>query len=412
MARKAVCISRRPGKNPGQYSYSIRLWDETQGAYTTARAAAAIAKELNLDEKKYSPTSKTGALAIAQELLRRGGAFSKKNDLLLADFCASIWDWDTSPYIQGRIMRGLNAGREHVIANAAYVRNYIRPAFPALKLSALRPYHIEAFALALKNEKGLSNRSVNGVIRALKTPLKEAHRLGLIATNPAENIQELAERPKPKGIPTEEEIAGLLALDLDPRMKAVIMLGAICGLRLGEIQALTLDDVKGDRLYITHSWSKVDGLKGTKTGKERIVPLPEVVHAELLALDTLNPHGRGGFLIYGLLPDAPLDCRAIDRHFMRALTMLTLGDTYASATNAERTAALQTWKDRNVTLHSLRHFCNAELRGGVPDETLRKLTGHSTEAMTNHYDHETESDVQALADAQKKRILDKVIRIA
>jgi integrase len=60
----------------------------------------------------------------------------------------------------------------------------------------------------------------------------------------------------------------------------------------------------------------------------------------------------------------------------------------------------------------LRHFANAELRGAVPDETLRKLTGHSTEAMTDHYDHTTEADLAALAKAQEQRILPFVKKTA
>ena len=48
---------------------------------------------------------------------------------------------------------------------------------------------------------------------------------------------------------------------------------------------------------------------------------------------------------------------------------------------------------------------NARLRGAIPDETLRKLIGHTTEAMTDHYDHITEADIEALAKAQEAKIL-------
>jgi integrase len=124
----------------------------------------------------------------------------------------------------------------------------------------------------------------------------------------------------------------------------------------------------------------------------------------------MNPHGPDGFLLYGLHPDAPLDCRAIERGFDHALVKLILGEKYANASREEKAAALRTWRERNITFHSLRHFANAALRGSVPDETLRKLTGHSTEAMTNHYDHTTKSDLEALAEAQEKRILPLIKR--
>jgi integrase len=286
------------------------------------------------------------------------------------------------------------------------VKNYIRPAFPALKLTAIRPYHVETFILGLKKAGQLGNRSINAVLDTLSTPLKEAARLGLIESNPAATVGKLAKTKCEKGIPTEGELMAMLSLPgLDPRIRAAIELGAVCGLRLGEIQALKLESIQGTNLHVVHSWGKVDGLKDTKTGKDRVVPLPSIIADKLRHLADSNIHGKDGFLIYGILPDAPLDCRAIERGFDLALVRLILGEAYDKATNAKKAEALATWRARNITFHSLRHFANAHLRGAVPDETLRKLTGHATEEMTDHYDHTTAADLQALALAQESRLL-------
>jgi len=410
MARKPVSVFKRPTTKKGQFRYYIKVWDENKGRYSSPRSAISIARELGLDEKRYPPTSRTGALLIGQELLKRGGILSKKSDPLFADYCASIWDWDTSPYIQGRIARGLRIGKEHAKHCASYIEHYVRPAFPSLKLSALRPYMLESFVLSLKKNSGLRNRSINAIIDAIRTPLKEAVRLGLIAVDPSASLQKLSNDRRVKGIPTEEELSAILALDLDLRIRCAILLGAVCRLRLGEIQALKLEHIKDNTLHIIASWGKIDGLKETKTGRSRIVPLPVIIKDALLELSQKNPHGPDGFLIYGFRPDAPLDCRAIERGFDHALVKLILGEKYANASREEKAAALRTWRERNITFHSLRHFANAALRGSVPDETLRKLTGHSTEAMTNHYDHTTKSDLEALAEAQEKRILPLIKR--
>jgi len=411
MARKPVSVFKRPTTKKGQFHYYLKLWDENTGKYSTPRSAVSVALELGLNEKKYPPTSRTGALLIGQELLKRGGTLTRKNDPLLADYCAEFWDWEHSSYIQGRIARGLRIGREHVSHCAAYVKNYIRPAFPAMKLSSLRAYHVESFMLSLKKTTKLGNRSINAILDTLKTPLKEAARLGLIPSNPAASVGKLGNDRKVKGIPTQEELSALLSLDLDQRVRCAILLGAVCGLRLGEVQALKLGNIEGNTLHIDASWGKLDGLKSTKTGKSRIVPLPAIVKDALLELSKKNPYGDG-YLMYGLLSDAPLDGRAIERGFDHALINLTLGEKYSTATRAEKAAALQPWRARNITFHSLRHFANAELRGAVPDETLRKLTGHSTEAMTDHYDHTTEADLAALAKAQEQRILPFVKKTA
>lgn len=62
-------------------------------------------------------------------------------------------------------------------------------------------------------------------------------------------------------------------------------------------------------------------------------------------------------------------------------------------------------KERNLTFHSLRHWSNATLRGAVADKTLRLLTGHSSSAMTDRYDHATAADLTDLRNAQEAKIL-------
>jgi len=44
-------------------------------------------------------------------------------------------------------------------------------------------------------------------------------------------------------------------------------------------------------------------------------------------------------------------------------------------------------KSRNITFHSWRHFYNSLLRGKIHDAKLRRLTGHRTLEMTEHYTH-------------------------
>lgn len=218
-------------------------------------------------------------------------------------------------------------------------------------------------------------------------------------------MQRLGSDTRTKGIPTEQEISEILSLNLDPRFRCAIMLGAVCGLRLGEIPALKINSIKGNTLQISSSWSKIEGLKETKTGKVRIIPLPDIIRDSFMTLANNNPHGQQGFVICGLDEDAPLDCRAIERGFDKALMQLSLGEKFEIGTKEEKKAALAAWRTRNITFHSLRHFADAQLRGAVPDETLRKLIGHSSAEMTDHYDHATAADLEAIARAQKARIL-------
>jgi integrase len=135
----------------------------------------------------------------------------------------------------------------------------------------------------------------------------------------------------------------------------------------------------------------VEGLKSTKTGTTRVVPLLPLVRQTLLDLIAANLHGTDGFLLYGERPDAPLDVRAIERGFYKALRTIGIDEEARIA--------------RSISFHSLRHWSNAMLRGSVADSKLRLLTGHSTEAMTARYDHATDSDLQELARALDKKVM-------
>lgn len=392
MARAPVSVFKRPLTKKGCFSYCIKIWDEALGQYKPAVSAKSAVKLLQLDPERFSPTSRTGARLIGEELLKRGGSFSVRKDPLFVDYCELIWDWDRSPYIAWKRAKELRIGREHVYHNQAYVSNYLKPAFPALRLTAVRTYMLEAFILDLKRSGNLSNRSINAIIDSFRTPLNEAVRTGLITVNPAAGIQKFGCDSREKGLPSEDEIRALCALSgLDKRIKVAIALGLTCGLRIGEVQALTRLCIEGNILKIARSWGKIDGIKVTKTGKVRVVPLLPNIKAMLLELSDENPHGKDGFLIYGNMPDKPLDVRSIERGFYRALELIEIYED-------ER-------RERNLSFHSLRHFANTRLRGAVSDNTLRKLTGHSTEAMTDHYDHTTEFDILELAKAQESRIL-------
>jgi hypothetical protein len=78
MARKPVSVFRRPMSRAGQFRYYIQLRNAESGAYSVPRSAASVVQELELDEKAFPSTSRTGALLIGEELRRRGGAVPRK----------------------------------------------------------------------------------------------------------------------------------------------------------------------------------------------------------------------------------------------------------------------------------------------------------------------------------------------
>lgn len=87
-------------------------------------------------------------------------------------------------------------------------------------------------------------------------------------------------------IPTKDEVLNLIEKAKGTELYYPIQIAAFCGLRAGEIAALTQDDIKGGFISVTKSKSRVKGqdyIKSTKTGNKRRVPCPPELFKSLKA---------------------------------------------------------------------------------------------------------------------------------
>lgn len=78
-------------------------------------------------------------------------------------------------------------------------------------------------------------------------------------------------------IPTKAEVLELIEKAKGTELYYPIQIAAFCGLRAGEIAALTQEDIKDGYISVTKSKSRVKGqdyIKSTKTGNKRCVPCP------------------------------------------------------------------------------------------------------------------------------------------
>lgn len=118
-----------------------------------------------------------------------------------------------------------------------------------------------------------------------------------------------------------------------------------------------------------HSYSKVVGLKGTKTSRNRIVTLPDRVLTMLRELGEANPHGEGWVFWRPNLPGKPVAERVIEKGFYKALEAIGIpGDPSGTPRPGTR-------QGRRLSFHSLRHWFSATLHGVLPGEKLRLMTG-------------------------------------
>ena len=140
-------------------------------------------------------------------------------------------------------------------------------------------------------------------------------------------------------------------------------------MRAGEIQALTVDDLGEDEIYVRRSWSKYDGLKCCKNCEERSVPISisHQLYLKLKMLADFNPHGNG-FIFYSTVKDKPMDSKQFNKYLKRALAEIGYADS------------------KDICFHSWKHFFIARILDYVQDKRYAMaLSGHKTEAMLNHY---------------------------
>lgn len=122
------------------------------------------------------------------------------------------------------------------------LRVHVRPTLGHLRLDRLTPLQLQEL-LAAKSRQGLSPRTVQYIHAVLRRALGEAHRWGLLATNPAQQVRApRVPRREPRPF-TAAEVAALLEAARDERLLPLIVLAVGTGLRLGELLALRWQDV-------------------------------------------------------------------------------------------------------------------------------------------------------------------------
>jgi len=218
--------------------------------------------------------------------------------------------------------------------------------------------------------------------RLLASMLRDAEVLVGIPNYAPNNLRFRVNAPttRPKDTLTQAELAALLAKtdEESPDIRAMIWVQATTGMRFGEVSALTWDDIDFDKGFIHVRRSQVDGeVFPTKTSTTRTVPMYEVV------ADILREH----------------KVWLSSRWFQRGeLVFPSKAGTYRCATVTAkplRRCAEKAGVDKRVTNQALRRTVNNLIRQRAGEITARAITGHATQAMTEHYSEVTLQEKKA-----------------
>ena len=397
--RKKVQIYTRPvWGNPKKKVFYAKFWDQNTHKYYKYLSIAEIQILLgDYSGKVITSRNKAGMIALEayyRGLIPKPNPAEEKEETFEA-YSSKIWNYDESPYICRKNRERPNSiTRVYADAQLDWLRREVFPNIPVnLKLSKFTPAMAEKIKDKMLDE-GKAPSSINKTLQAIRTPLNEAYRLGMISENIAERIKNITVTNRKKGILTVEEtlkleeyLNGSTVQRTYERNKFLfITLAIYTGMREGEIRALMAEDItiskenKTAYIIIRHAYNDKDKLKCPKGKQERKVPLPYNLALELIEYSGFNPDG---FIFFSLSrKEKPVCPTSILKWFKEGLIAIGISE--------------EEQKCRNITFHSLRHgFVTATRDAGLSNETRKALVGHKSDSMIDHYTKETESHMQS-----------------
>ena len=247
---------------------------------------------------------------------------------LLVPFLENFWTFETSPYVQDKLIHKQKIGKRHCYDSKNRV-TYWKDFFTETKvLEDVTTGELKAFEKYLADKK-LSTATLNHIMIAGKTAFKWAVANKKLAEDPCIGLTRYGKETKERNILSEAEAKKLFEVKWnDERARVGSLVAMTCGLRMGEVLALRMCDVADSRLFVRHSWSSLDGLKTPKNGKTRELPLLPAVKNALTRLASSNPFGWNPerFIFYGTLPDRPVVENVLNEGFKEALKLAKVSE--------------------------------------------------------------------------------------
>lgn len=403
MKSRFYVFKRKTGlKNP---SFYVRFTPLSQKYNYVVKSIDRLNEQLSFSYGERKITKRYEAIAIAEEALKRDMVFHSNTDRekksCFNDYVCLIWDYEKSPYIRRKLKEKPDSiTRKHVDDISRAFQLHAMPYIPSkLLLSEFTPSIVEKIKDRMLDD-GLSSSTINKVVQAIRTAVKEAYRVGDIKENVADRIINVtSNQEKERGMPTRQEVRMLLdhLNNLYPSGaydRAYYLMTAIAvftGMREAEIRTLHANAIhihdKTAIIDVDYSYNPKDKLKCTKNRKKRNVTIPLSLAIEVLDYAGCNPID-GGFIFWSVKnPSKPISTNAILNHFYSALEAIGVD-----------------YKGRNIVFHSLRHYFTSTIQEELTSDEARRLLGHSSLKMTDHYTHETTEHLLKMDVVREKAI--------
>ena len=214
----------------------------------------------------------------------------------------------------------------------------------------------------------LSSASAARKISAVRCFFKYLADRDVIAKDPAKNLTGVKVKNKIKVVPDGHEIRAMLEVAGNRRNKAIIMTLATTGMRISELESITLEQYKSrvdDAIVIT---GKGDKQRVIQFAPETIQMIDEYLVCRVDGCDRLFTSNLGN----------PIGHQCTSDMLKRT---------------AKR-AGIENWND--ISNHYMRAaFATIKSEAGVPVEVIKDMMGHSDIAVTASYIKRTEQRAKA-----------------
>lgn len=266
-------------------------------------------------------------------------------------------------------------------------RLWIKPVVGKLPFNQIAPFHLDRIKNNMrmgkrkdtyKNSKPrpLSPKTILHALALIRQVWNHARRDGLVSGDwPGKDVKKPKFDNKRVRFLTKDEAGNLFAalLKVSKQLHDIALISLHCGLRAGEVFALTWDcvDLKNETMLLIDT-------KNTKT--RTAFMSPDV----LSMLTKRNKKSTGKGLVFHNQKGKQIN--EVSAAFSRLVFRLGLNNGVTDPR-------------RKVTFHTLRHtYASWLVEEGIPLYTVKELLGHETLAMTARYSHLGEN---ALRDATR-----------
>ena len=266
-----------------------------------------------------------------------------------------------------------------VHAEKGRFKNWIAPAIGDVPLQKLNMAQVEALSLHAR-KSGKSATTVRHILADISQIWNTAEVRGLVqGESPVRRVKKPRQDNRRMRFLTPEEAKTLLdtlkTRSTDVHDEALISL--FCGLRAGEIYALTWGDIDFENEHIH--------IRDTKNKRDRHAFISNEVKIMLE-----RRYAEQTKTMYVFPASDGTQRRWTSDTFSRTVDELGLNDTGEFTTNedGEKIPVKITDARQRVVFHSLRHtFASWLVQRGTPIYHVAKLLGHTTLEMTTRYSH-------------------------